>query len=114
MTSVMKRVVVAASAVVGAAVMFGVHVRAANPPCDPGNGSITLPAGFCAAVVADNLGPARHIAVAPNGDVYVALMTSGGRGAPQTGGGVAALRDADGGGQDEGVVENGSGKPTGV
>ena len=114
MTSLTKRVVVAASAVLSAAAMFGVHVRAANPPCDAGNGGITLPAGFCAAVVADNLGPARHIAESPNGDLYVALMTSGGRGQPQTGGGVVALRDGNGDGKYEVVEHIGSGSTTGV
>jgi len=34
---------------------------------------ITLPPGFCATVFADSLGPARHMAVAPNGDVFVAI-----------------------------------------
>ena len=52
-------------------------IAAAAPACDPDNGGITLPAGFCALVAADGLGPARHIAVAPNGDVYVALQTEG-------------------------------------
>jgi hypothetical protein len=36
----------------------------AAPACDASNGGITLPAGFCALLVADNLGPARHLAVA--------------------------------------------------
>ncbi|HEY7236068.1 MAG TPA: PQQ-dependent sugar dehydrogenase [Gemmatimonadaceae bacterium] len=35
------------------------------------NGGLTLPQGFCATVFADSIGHARHIAVAPNGDVYV-------------------------------------------
>jgi glucose/arabinose dehydrogenase len=114
MASLTKRVMLAAGVTVGAAAMFGVHVRAANPPCDPGNGGITLPAGFCAAVVADNLGPARHIAVAPNGDLYVALMTSGGRGQPETGGGAVALRDGNGDGKYEVVEHIGSGSTTGI
>ncbi|GAC1480006.1 MAG: sorbosone dehydrogenase family protein [Gemmatimonadaceae bacterium] len=60
------------------------------PPCDQDNGGITLPDGFCATVFADNAGAARHITVAPNGDVFVALS-----GAPKDGpkGGVLALRD---------------------
>ena len=44
------------------------------------------------------------MAAAPNGDLYVALMTSGGRGQPQTGGGAVALRDANKDGKFE-VVE---------
>ena len=40
--------------------------------CDADNGGLKLPQGFCALVAADGLGAARHLAVAPNGDVYVA------------------------------------------
>ena len=82
--------------------------------CDPDNGGITLPQGFCALVVANDLGPARHIAVAPNGDIYVATQSRGGRGAPQTGGGVTALRDADGDGKFEIKEQIGTGSTTGV
>src|SRR5437879_6155011 len=63
-------------------------LNAATPACDNGNGGLTLPAGFCALVVADGLGPARHAVVAPNGDLYVALQ-----GGLLTPGGVVALRD---------------------
>ena len=62
--------------------------------CDPDNGGISLPANFCAVLAADGLGNARHVTVAPNGDVYVALQ--GRRGA---GGGVVALRDTEGRGK---------------
>jgi len=58
----------------------------ATPACDPGNGGITLPKGFCATVFADNLGTARNIVVNSNGDVYVALL------APTHDGGIVALR----------------------
>src|SRR3954452_13499605 len=34
---------------------------------------ITLPAGFCATVFADNLGKARQIVVTPSGRVFVAI-----------------------------------------
>ena len=34
---------------------------------------LVLPSGFRATVFYENLGRARHIAVAPNGDVYVKL-----------------------------------------
>jgi len=37
----------------------------------PENAGIVLSPGFCATVFADNLGHARHLAVAPNGVVYV-------------------------------------------
>jgi glucose/arabinose dehydrogenase len=59
--------------------------------CAPDNGGITLPAGFCAAVVADQVGRARHIVAAPNGSLYVAIANT-----PDTrDGGVLALRDVD-------------------
>lgn len=67
--------------------------RPAPPPCDADNGGLTLPAGFCALVVAENLPGARHLAVASNGDVFVAR---GGRG-----GGVTVLRDTNGDGKAE-------------
>jgi len=81
----------AAGAVVVAAALTG---AAAAPACDPGNGGITLPPGFCAFVAADDVGPARHIVVAPNGDLFVALRN--GRGQK---GGVVALRDTNGDGR---------------
>jgi glucose/arabinose dehydrogenase len=58
--------------------------------CDPKDGGLTLPDGFCATVVADSLGPTRHLTVADNGDVYAAVREV------TNGGGVVALRDTDG------------------
>lgn len=77
--------------------------NAQTPPrehtCDEDNGSITLPSGFCATVFADNIGHARHIAVAPSGDVYVNTWVhkdmSGNIPTNPPGGFVVALRDAD-------------------
>ena len=99
--------VAAATAMVASVMVYTVHGQS-RPACDPDNGGIKLPAGFCALVVADNLGAARHMAVAANGDLYVALMTSGGRGQPETGGGAVALRDANGDGKFEAVERFGS------
>jgi glucose/arabinose dehydrogenase len=102
---------VAAAAVLGATLT----VTTQSPPtCDPDNGGLTLPSGFCALVVADNVGPARHLKVASNGDVFVALQTEGGRGAPPTGGGVVALRDTDRDGRLETQERFGAGSITGV
>jgi glucose/arabinose dehydrogenase len=71
------------------ALLFPSALAAQNRPvCDPDNGGITLPQGFCAVVVADSLGPARHFVVAPNGDLFVAL-----RNLRDAKGGVIALRD---------------------
>jgi glucose/arabinose dehydrogenase/mono/diheme cytochrome c family protein len=39
--------------------------------CPSSDSGLTLPAGFCASVFADNIGHARHLVVAPNGVVYV-------------------------------------------
>lgn len=63
--------------------------------CDPDDGGLTLPPGFCAVVVVKNIGRARHMAVRPNGDVYVALNNSPGL----SDGAVVALRDTDGDGR---------------
>jgi glucose/arabinose dehydrogenase len=82
--------------------------------CDPDNGGLKLPQGFCALVVANDVGTARHIAVGSNGDIYVATQSRGGRGAPQTGGGVVGLRDADGDGKFEIREQIGTGSTTGV
>ena len=62
--------------------------------CDADNGGITLPQGFCALVVADSLGPARHFVVAPNGDLFVAI-----RNTRDVKGGIIALRDTSGDGR---------------
>jgi glucose/arabinose dehydrogenase len=85
-------------------------VRGASAPaCDPDNGGVTLPQGFCAAVVATDVGRARHLVVAPNGDVFASL--EGGRGG---GGGVIALRDTDGDGKLDKRETFGDGSSTGI
>jgi glucose/arabinose dehydrogenase len=43
------------------------------PVTDAGSAGLTLPSGFSAEKVADNLGEARHIAVTKEGDLYVKL-----------------------------------------
>ncbi|HEU0053499.1 MAG TPA: PQQ-dependent sugar dehydrogenase, partial [Longimicrobium sp.] len=80
--------------------------------CDADNGGLTLPRGFCALVVHDAKTPggaparARHIAVAPNGDVFVAIQSAGG--------GVLALRDTTGDGKPDVVAQFGSGPGHGI
>jgi len=85
-------------------------VAAATPACAPDNDGLKLPQGFCAAVVAENVGHARHIVVAPNGDLFVSLEATGRGG----GGGVVSLRDADGDGTFEKREHFGSGSVTGI
>lgn len=72
------------------------------------NGSISLPDGFKAVVVADEIGAARHLAIRENGDVYVNL------GSPKNGSGVVALRDQDGDGVSDTSVYFGRGGGTGI
>jgi glucose/arabinose dehydrogenase len=81
---------------------------AAPPACDPDNGGIQLPEGFCALVAANGIGTARHAVVAPNGDLYVALQARGQKG------GIVALRDADGDGRFEIKERFGQDSTTGV
>lgn len=78
--------------------------QAARPGCSAGNAGLTLPAGFCAQVVADSVGAARHLVVAPNGDIYIAMR--------DTLGAVLALRDTNG----DGVADQRQrfGKPSGT
>ncbi len=89
-----------------AAASFSVANLEAAPACDPTNGGLKLPSGFCAFLATDGIdvgknatsgatmyGSARHLAVAPNGDVFVALQ----RGRGGFGGGIAAMTpDANG------------------
>jgi len=82
----------------------GITFAAGAANCAPDNGGITLPPGFCAQVATENLGDARHAAVAPNGDLYVALLS----------GGLVALRDVNGDGKFEVQQKFGSGSTTGV
>ena len=60
---------------------------------DTDNGSIILPDGFAALLVADEVGKARHIVVRDNGDLYVKLKST------DNGGGILALRDTTGDGR---------------
>jgi glucose/arabinose dehydrogenase len=83
--------------------------------CDPGNGGITLPPGFCATVFADHIGHARHLVVAPNGAVYV--NTWSGRyyrnDRPPSGGFLVALQDTKGDGHADVVTRFGPGTESG-
>ena len=72
------------------------------PDGDPGNGGLFLPSNFEAVVVADSTGPARHIAVNDNGDIYVKLRHS-----KKGTGGNLALRDIDHDGKADSIVRFG-------
>src|SRR5262249_15184788 len=64
------------------------RLAAAQGACP--DAGLKLPAGFCAEVFADSLPSVRSIAVAPNGDLFVALQNA--RNAAM--GGVMTFRDA--------------------
>ncbi len=74
------------------------------PGADADNGGLTLPDGFAAVVVADNLGPLRFITVGPAGDVFVKTRRDG----------IIALRDTDGDGRADERRVFGSGGGTGI
>ena len=88
---------------------------AAPSACSGDNGGLSLPSGFCATVFADNLGHVRHMAVAPNGVLYV--NTWSGRfyhnDTPPAGGFLIALKDSKGGGQADQIERFGPGAPEG-
>jgi glucose/arabinose dehydrogenase len=77
----MRRLLVLVSA---AALIPSARAGAQRAGCD--DAGLKLPAGFCATIFADSLPGVRSIAVAPNGDLFVALSGRGG--------GLVALRDA--------------------
>ncbi|MEA2779695.1 MAG: hypothetical protein QOK29_1239 [Rhodospirillaceae bacterium] len=94
----------------------GEHEAAAHrQACASDNGGITLSPGFCASVFADNIGHARHIAVAPNGVVYVNTWSGRyyGNDTPPAGGFLVALQDTKGDGRADVVRRFGPGTESG-
>jgi glucose/arabinose dehydrogenase len=86
----------AALALVPLALLLGMRISPLrDSKCDPDNGGLVLPEGFCATVVASQLGPVRQLAVGPSGDVYAALSGKPG----DNTGGILAFRDKDGDGK---------------
>src|SRR5437868_3446373 len=75
----------------------------ARAKCDSDNAGLKLPPGFCAVIFADTVRGARHLWVAPNGDVFVSQQ------AAANGGGVTALRDTNGDGKADERVKFASG-----
>jgi glucose/arabinose dehydrogenase/cytochrome c5 len=83
--------------------------------CTGDNGGLALSPGFCASVFADNLGHVRHMAVAPDGVLYV--NTWSGRyfhnDTPPPGGFLVALKDSKGTGRADLIERFGAGVPEG-
>lgn len=69
---------------------------------------LTLPKGFKATVVAEELGPGRHIAVRDNGDIYLQLRYNAGKGS------TVALRDTTGDGKADVIKYFGNLPGTGI
>ena len=72
-------------------------------PCSAG---LELPVGFCATVFADGIAGARHLVIAPNGDVFVNSQGGGGT--------VTALRDTNHDGKADMRERFGEGGGTGI
>ncbi|MBI3982673.1 MAG: PQQ-dependent sugar dehydrogenase [Gemmatimonadetes bacterium] len=68
-------------------------VAQTGPACASDNAGLTVPAGFCVVIVTDQAARARHLTVAPNGDVLVAIARG-----QNADGGVLVLRDTNGDG----------------
>src|SRR3954454_2560553 len=77
------------------------NTRRELPKGDAGNGGLFLPGNFEAVVVVDSIGPARHLAVSDNGDIYVKLSRS------KRGEGNVALRDINNDGKADSIVHFG-------
>jgi len=76
--------------------------------CEQDGGGISVPAGFCIQVFADDLGRVRHIAAAPDGRLFAILRSA------SEGHGLVALRDADGDGKAETIHRFGNLTGTGI
>lgn len=76
------------------------------PRCAPGNAGLALPPGFCALLVGEQLGPVRHLVVAPNGDIFASVSGRNG--------GVLVLRDSNNDGRADVIRRFGPGGGTGI
>ena len=75
--------------------------EAKSQACPSDDSGLKLPAGFCATVFADDIGHARHMAVAPSGILYVNTWSGRyyGNDALHAGGFLVALQDKSGTGK---------------
>lgn len=115
----MKKTLLLASVLASSAHAQSPSAAAPRPSSSACSAGLQLPAGFCATVFTDNAPGARHVVVAPNGDVFVNTQPTRGRatagGAAQsTSGGILALRDTNGDGKADLQQHFGSGGGTGI
>ncbi len=75
--------------------------EAKSQACPNDDSGLTLPAGFCATVFADDIGHARHMVVGPSGVVYVNTWSGQyyGNTATRAGGFLVAMQDKTGAGK---------------
>jgi glucose/arabinose dehydrogenase/mono/diheme cytochrome c family protein len=80
--------------------------EAKSQACPNDDSGLTLPAGFCATIFADDIGHARHMVVAPSGVLYVNTWSGRyyGNATPHAGGFLVALQDKSGAGKAD-VIE---------
>lgn len=90
------------------------EMRLAPAACDKGTGGLRLPAGFCATIFADSIGSARHLVVAPNGDVFVNLQTARRGPVASVAAGQVGLRDSNNDGRADMVERFGTAGGTGI
>jgi len=95
------RFLIAAALMLADAVPGITRAQAANGACPDNQSGLTLPAGFCATIFADNIGHARHLVVGSNGVVYVNTWSGTYYGNDQVhaGGFLVALQDTKGAGR---------------
>src|SRR6266550_6436671 len=88
--------------------------KSAPATCTPNDSELKLPPGFCATIFADSIGSARHLVVAPNGDVFVNVQRS--RQGPNATipAGIVALRDTNRDGRADIIERFGNGGNTGI
>ena len=110
----------ASVAAVTVTALAGVAATRATPTsisCDVNNAGLTVPAGFCVTMFADQIGSPRHMVVAPNGDVIAianpSRNTAEGIGAGPTGG-LVLMRDSHGTGKADIVTRLGPGNGSGI
>jgi glucose/arabinose dehydrogenase len=84
------------------------------PACVRNDAGLRLPPGFCATIFADSIGSARHMVVAPNGDVFVNLQPTRRGPVASIPAGVVGLRDTNADGRADVVERFGTGGNTGI
>src|SRR5271168_2883531 len=92
---------IASAAVLGAPLGAPAGTPTKSTACPGLDSGLTLPAGFCATIFADEIGHARHLVVGSNGVVYVNTWSGVyyGNDAPHAGGFLVALQDRSGKGK---------------